>query len=195
MLFQPSGYRRTLGNSYSYRLGNINYTKAISVYHGVYRDYITGKWLSRMWIDKYRYNCLGFYETEVEAARAFDIDRIKKSGRNAVTNFDIRLYDVNGILNEHAREVVHLQFKEAGRLENPLLKIFGNTIAAAATRPYSNNLHLGTSSKERTGKRVVDYSNVPMQEQDTGFEAKKRKGKTTIDYTTWNQDFQGSYGG
>lgn len=64
---------------------------ASSRFKGVWLDH--GLWCSEIMFKYKKYN-LGRYATEVEAAQAYDKKAIELFGRFAVTNEDLRLYDL-----------------------------------------------------------------------------------------------------
>ncbi|XP_048225858.1 uncharacterized protein LOC8278978 isoform X2 [Ricinus communis] len=75
------------------------YGRGKSRFRGVVRNGATGKWLAKKGSTR---GCfLGSYETEEEAAVAFDVGCIKQYGYQAITNYDLRCYDVESILKAH----------------------------------------------------------------------------------------------
>ncbi|QCD97468.1 AP2-like factor [Vigna unguiculata] len=82
----------------SVRMLSFTFTRAISIYRGVSRDFSTGKWQADLDEGNDNRIFLGLFESEEEAARAYDIESIKLKGLKAITNFSIRFYNVDAIL-------------------------------------------------------------------------------------------------
>ncbi|CAN6562086.1 unnamed protein product [Malus baccata var. baccata] len=69
------------------------FSRGVSKYRGVARHHHNGRWearIGRVFGNKYLY--LGTYNTQEEAAAAYDVAAIEYRGTNAVTNFDISNY-------------------------------------------------------------------------------------------------------
>ncbi|CAN6440478.1 unnamed protein product [Victoria cruziana] len=83
----------------SLRRKSSGFSRGVSVYRGVTRHHQNGKWQSRIGrISGNKDLYLGSFTSEEEAAEAYDIAAIKFKGLNAVTNFEMSKYDVEGIL-------------------------------------------------------------------------------------------------
>ncbi|TYI65213.1 hypothetical protein E1A91_D09G142200v1 [Gossypium mustelinum] len=75
------------------------FSKGVSIYRGVSRNSDFKKWQARIGKGKdIKGIYLGTFDTEEEAARAYDVAAIRLKGANAITNFDINEYDLNDIL-------------------------------------------------------------------------------------------------
>ncbi|XP_021907742.1 AP2-like ethylene-responsive transcription factor PLT1 [Carica papaya] len=81
------------------RRNSKGFAKGESNFRGVSRNSDFKKWQARVGkstILKTLY--LGTFETQEEAARAYDIASIRLKGHKAVTNYDLNQYDIHGIL-------------------------------------------------------------------------------------------------
>ncbi|XP_031374953.1 ethylene-responsive transcription factor WRI1 isoform X2 [Punica granatum] len=77
----------------SLRRRSSGFSRGVSKYRGVARHHHNGRWearIGRVLGNKYLY--LGTYNTQEEAAAAYDMAAIQYRGANAVTNFDISNY-------------------------------------------------------------------------------------------------------
>ncbi|KAI6670017.1 hypothetical protein NL676_004902 [Syzygium grande] len=77
----------------SLRRRSSGFSRGVSKYRGVARHHHNGRWearIGRVLGNKYLY--LGTYNTQEEAAAAYDMAAIQYRGVNAVTNFDISNY-------------------------------------------------------------------------------------------------------
>ncbi|WRX24155.1 AP2/ERF domain - like 10 [Theobroma cacao] len=83
----------------SLRRKSRGFAKGASIYRGVSRNSDFKKWQARIGKGKeIKGIYLGTFDTEEEAARAYDVAAIRLKGDNAITNFDINEYDLTSIL-------------------------------------------------------------------------------------------------
>ncbi|KAL4387182.1 hypothetical protein GQ457_09G027290 [Hibiscus cannabinus] len=77
----------------SLRRRSSGFSRGVSKYRGVARHHHNGRWearIGRVFGNKYLY--LGTFNTQEEAAAAYDMAALEHRGTNAVTNFDISRY-------------------------------------------------------------------------------------------------------
>ncbi|GMI70098.1 WRINKLED, WRINKLED 1, ACTIVATOR OF SPO(MIN)::LUC1 [Hibiscus trionum] len=77
----------------SLRRRSSGFSRGVSKYRGVARHHHNGRWearIGRVYGNKYLY--LGTFDTQEEAAAAYDMAALEHRGTNAVTNFDVSRY-------------------------------------------------------------------------------------------------------
>ncbi|KAL4289508.1 hypothetical protein GQ457_14G020820 [Hibiscus cannabinus] len=77
----------------SLRRRSSGFSRGVSKYRGVARHHHNGRWearIGRVFGNKYLY--LGTFDTQEEAAAAYDMAALEHRGPNAVTNFDVSCY-------------------------------------------------------------------------------------------------------
>ncbi|KAF9625983.1 hypothetical protein IFM89_028369 [Coptis chinensis] len=81
----------------SLRRNSVCFTRGCSIYRGVTRQNVGRRWQARIGrVAGGKDIYLGTYDTEEEAAEAYDIAAVKLRGMNAITNFDISNYYKEG---------------------------------------------------------------------------------------------------
>lgn len=117
----------------SLRRQSSGFSRGISRYRGVARHHHNGRWearIGRVLGNKYLY--LGTYNTQEEAAAAYDMAALEHRGANAVTNFDISHYierlRSKGIHIDYAQSLKQQQKQEQqeelpGNTDTPMIII------------------------------------------------------------------------
>ncbi|KAH0645675.1 hypothetical protein KY285_034685 [Solanum tuberosum] len=113
----------------SLRRRSSGFARGVSKYRGVARHHHNNRWearIGRVFGNKYLY--LGTYNTQEEAARAYDIAAIEYRGTNAMTNFDMNTYirwlkpDANSVMQfqDLTSEDQPIQTSNTNDMINPL---------------------------------------------------------------------------
>ncbi|PON58115.1 AP2/ERF transcription factor [Parasponia andersonii] len=140
------------------RRSSNSFSRGKSKYRGVVRHANSGKWQARK--GPGRDSFLGTFETEEEAAIAFDIASIKLKGIKAITNFDIKSYNVRAIL-EGKTEPGNIQ---AEKVVNHAETFVVSTIQE---KPESSVSNMGIGSRKK--KRSLTFHGFLGKQAETGF--------------------------
>nr|XP_015899017.2 AP2-like ethylene-responsive transcription factor BBM [Ziziphus jujuba var. spinosa] len=134
-----------------------SFSRGKSKYRGVVRHANTGKWQARKGPGKDSF--LGTFETEEEAAIAFDIASIELKGFKAITNFDINSYNVSAIVNGQTEPP-----KEAEKLE--VIGVSNNQEKQESSRFLS----MGIGNRKK--KRQMNYHHFLGKHKGMGYSRK-----------------------
>ncbi|GMH37567.1 hypothetical protein BSKO_05440 [Bryopsis sp. KO-2023] len=166
----------------SLRKQSKGYNKSTSHYRGVTRHQ-KGKWEARIGqlIGK-KYKYLGLYETEIDAAMAYDREAVRYKGIGALTNFDISLYmDImDDATLEKYKEQEGARKTEATKKETGKAKrkasAASHTIdsirhSGRHSSAYNNDVHISTAAEaqESLEQQQIEQ-HPPLGVNDEGVE-------------------------
>lgn len=135
----------------SLRRRSSGFSRGVSKYRGVARHHHNGRWearIGRVLGNKYLY--LGTYNTQEEAAAAYDMAAIQYRGANAVTNFDISNY-----VERLMKKGVHIDVspRQATPADPPKSKGTQHAIVRDDPKPQA------PLKQEKLGQQVLRYAN------------------------------------
>ncbi|XP_026450896.1 AP2-like ethylene-responsive transcription factor AIL5 [Papaver somniferum] len=123
------------------------FSNGASMYRGVSRS---GKrWQAQIRVPN-KYLCLGTFNTQEEAAKAYDITAIKRRGASAVTNFPVSNYDVEHICSS-------LTLIAGDIAKRPLPQKSSSSTAAVENEPVAAKQGQAKKEGEKKFKRKHDF--------------------------------------
>ncbi|GLJ42098.1 hypothetical protein SUGI_0871750 [Cryptomeria japonica] len=156
------------------RRDSTSFSRGRSVYRGVTRHRNEKKWQARIGrVAGHKDLYLGKFETEEEAAKAYDIAVIKYKGPSALTNFEISRYDLEAIMSTELPVERTEHLASTGVQEMESIERIENFLKDAADAQAENNVNksiITTGSTESSLTGTVRHSNASATPSNAALE-------------------------